>query len=63
MSPWIRLLLDRLEDVRLRGAAKRFSDRVRVIDSLDIPASFKQAAREEALNRLGKRIERYLDRP
>ena len=53
----------RLEDVRLRRAARRYQERVRVIDSLDVPEAFKQAAREEALNRLGQWIERYLDRP
>jgi hypothetical protein len=63
MSPWVRLLLDRLDDVRLRRTARRYQERVRVIDSLAIPEAFKKAAREEALNRLGKRIERYLDRP
>src|SRR5438045_1242849 len=37
MSPWVRLLLDRLEDARLRSAARRYLNRVRVIDSLAIP--------------------------
>ena len=60
MIAWIRHWLD---DARLRHAVRRYQSQVRVIDGLAIPDDFKQAARREALNRLGTCIERYLDRP
>jgi hypothetical protein len=62
MLCWLFHLRAWLADLRLRCADRRYRSKVKVIDSLPAtPEELKQAARERALNKIGEKLERYVD--
>jgi hypothetical protein len=54
-------LRDWVADLKVRRAAQRYRRQLSVIERLDIPEDFKQAAKDHALRQVGETLEHYTD--